>query len=114
MKIVYEFIILYIIMFLIDYVILKQFHTNELEYMKLRFKLKKTLKQTKKIKIICSLINSFIISIVVIFSLHCKWNLAITLLVDFVLLILLIYSIYGVFGNILKKEKSKKIKLKKH
>ena len=105
------FVFLLIIMFLIDFLILKKFHINELEYMKARFKLKKSLKETKKIKIITSLINSFILSLVIVFAIYCKWNLFIILIISFLLLTLLIYIIYGIYGKFLmRKQDEKKVK----
>ena len=103
-KILICFISIFILTFLLDYFLLKKFHVNELEYMKIRFKLKKSFKETKKIKLITSAINAFILTLVITFAFYCKWNLIIIFSISFILLVLLIYSMYGIYGKILYKK----------
>lgn len=104
---------LFIIMFLIDFYILKKIHTSEFEYMKMKFKFKKSFKESRNMKIVSSIINAFIISTVILFSLHCNFNLFLTFIIAFVLLVLLIYSLYEIYGNILLKKMVKNSRNKK-
>lgn len=97
MKIIFSFIVFYAIMFIIDYCILKKY-TNEYEYMRLRFNLKKRAKYSQKMQFISSLINSFIMSMIITFSLFIPLPFMFKLPLDFILIILLIYCLYGIYG----------------
>ncbi len=111
MKIFYNFVIIYIVMFLIDKYLLKRFRTfkiNEYDLMKKLCNLKRSSNANKSIKLICSLINAFIMSIVIIFNLYSNWSFYITFPLSFILLLLLIYSFYKIFGNILKGKENEK------
>ena len=108
MKLVYEFIILYVIMFFIDYLILKKLNVlDEYNFMKNLCHLKRKKKPKKSIKIISSLINSFILSLVCVFAININLSLIIVIPLTFILLMLLIYSLYKIYGNILKNKESK-------
>ena len=115
------FLIIYVIIFILDYFLLKKFKIlmiNEYDYLVARFKLKDNEKDRKRSKIICSLINALIISLVSTFIIYIKWSLYLKFPLAFVLLVILIYSIYGLYGIILrskqngKKEKRKRSKNK--
>lgn len=104
-KVVIIFLILYIIMFLIDYFELKKFMTSEYEFMRYKYNLpKKNKKFIQSIKLKCSVINAFILSIVSIFALFIKLPLYIILFSSFILLLLLIYCFYSIYGRILLKK----------
>lgn len=106
MKVICEFIILYIVMFLIDYFILKKFMTSEYEFMRYKCKLpRKGKKYLESIKLNCSLINAFILSFVCTCALLCELPLFITLPLAFLIMLVLIYIIYSVYGKILKRKK---------
>lgn len=114
MELICSFLVIYIIMFLVDYFILKnlkKYRINEFEYMKKRFKLKN--KKGNYIKVITSFLNAFIMTIVCIFVLYINWPLIITLPISFILLLLLVYSLYGLYGNLLGRKYEKKIKKSK-
>lgn len=108
MKVVYEFIILYIVMFIVDYVILKKLNVlDEYNFIRKLCNIKKKIKVSKKLKIISSLFNSFIISIVCVFAINVNLSIIIVLPISFCLLFLLIYSVYKIYGNILKNKLKK-------
>ena len=109
MKAIYIFLILYVIIFLIDYLILKnlgKYKINEYAYMQKRFKLKN--KKSKYINLITSFINSFIMSIVCFVAIYFNLPLYISLPMSFILLFILIYFLYGIYGKILKKKQKNK------
>lgn len=107
-KVVIVFMILYMIMFLIDYFILKKFMTSEYEFMRYKYNLpKKNKKFIQSIKLKCSLINAFILSIVCTFALFINLQLYIILPISFVWLLMLIYACYSIYGKILLKKLKK-------
>ena len=111
MNFVINILIIFIVTFLADYLILKnlkKYKIDDYNYMKKRYKFKK--KKNKNFKIISSLLNAFIMTLVCIFILYIRVPLIISIFISFVLLLLLIYSVYGIYGSILKKEEKKKIK----
>lgn len=113
MKIFYSFIIMYIAIFIVDRYILKKVEflkINEYEYMKKLCNLKKNSKSTKAINVTTSLINAFIMSLVIIFDLYCDLSLIIVFPLSFVAMMLLIYSSYKTFGTYLKKKENCRVK----
>ncbi len=102
MKFIIYGIFLYILAFIIDYKIIKQFSLNEYEYMAVKFNLKKKKKIPPKIKVISSFINAFIITLVWIFNFLFNFPLFIKLVLSFVLLIILIYTSYQIYGMVLR------------
>ena len=104
-KVVIIFIILYFLMFLVDYFILKKFMTSEYEFMRYKFNLpKKNKKFIQSIKLKCSLINAFILSLVCTFALFINLPLYIILPISFGLILLLIYCCYSIYGKKLQKK----------
>lgn len=107
---IYEFIILYVLLFLMDYFVLKKLNVlDEYNFIKHLCHIKKKIKVTYKLKLISSLINSVILSVVCVFAINVKISLLILFPLVFLLLLALIYSLYTIYGNFLKKyiEKSK-------
>lgn len=105
------FLVIFIIIFLLDYFLLKRFKVlmiNEYDYLIARFKLKDNEKARKKSKIICSLLNALIISLVSTFIIYIKWSLYLKFPLAFVLLVILIYTIYGLYGIILRSKQNEK------
>ena len=72
-------------------------------YLVLKFKLKKERLLTKKIIMIISLLEAFIISLVFFVINFLPLKMIWQMLIGFVLLFGLIYSIFGIFGSILLK-----------
>ena len=96
------FLVIYIIIFLGDYFLFKRFKIfmiNEYDYLLTRFKLKDNEKDRKLAKLICSLLNSLIISLVSTFIIYIKLPLYLKFPLAFILLVALIYSIYGLYGD---------------
>ncbi len=105
------FLVIYIIIFLLDYFLLKRFKVlmiNEYDYLIARFKLKDNDKERKRSKLICSLLNALIISLVSTFIIYIKWSLYLKFPLAFVLLVILIYTIYGLYGIILRSKQNEK------
>ncbi len=100
------FVITFVIYFLVDYLFLKnskKFKIDEFKYLKKRFNYSKNFKETKTIKLTCSILNAAIMGIICAIILYCNFNYIISIPLAFILIILLIYSIYGIYGNILKR-----------
>jgi hypothetical protein len=76
----------------------------EVNYLVGKFKLDKKKLFNKKVTLICSLINAFIISSVVTIISNIKLKMMWQLLIGFVLLFGLIYSLYEIYGRILVKK----------
>ena len=111
MNYIIGFLIIFVVYFLVDYLLLKRskkLSLGEFKYMQKRFNISTKVKETNEVKLICSLINSTIVSLVSIIFIYCHYNVFITLFVAFILLFLLIYSIYGIYGSLLKKKDIKK------
>lgn len=121
------FIILFVIVFLVDYYLINKKRLNiinnkgknkkgkkkkiknisELDYLIYKFKLnEKKLKKEDVIKWI-SLINSFIISVVSSIIMLLPFKIMWLMLIAFVLLFGLIYSLYEIYGRHLKKQEKK-------
>lgn len=79
----------------------------DINYMVIKFKLEVSEKMYKKLKIIVSLLNSFIIAFVFMVVINLKVRYIFKLLIAFVILMALTYSLYEIVGRILKKEQTK-------
>ncbi len=121
---IFTFIVLFIIVFIVDYYLILKKRLNlinnkgktkkgkkkkiknieEIEYMVIKFKLDaKKLNKEKIIKVI-ALINSYIIAIVSAILMVVPYKLVWQMLIAFVLLLGLIYSLYELYGRHLKKK----------
>ena len=116
---IYAFLILFIIIFTVDYLFIKRRYLKrlngkkkrkkkdnelmELSYLIVKFKLDKSKLPLNKLLVIISLINAFIISIVSVTVLLLDTYTIVRLLVGFVLLMGLIYSLYEILGRILER-----------
>ncbi len=116
---VYAFLILFIIIFTVDYLFIKRRYLKrlngkkkrkkkdnelmELSYLVAKFKLDKSKLPLNKLLVVISLINAFIISIVSVTVLLLDTYTIVRLLVGFVLLMGLIYSLYEILGRILER-----------
>ena len=108
--------ILFVSIFIIDYLFIKRRYLNkirknkkrkkdeltEISYLVGKFKLDKNQLPLNKILIIISLINAFIISLVAVVVLLLNTNIILELIVGFILLIALIYAIYEIYGRYLE------------
>ena len=118
------FSILFIGVFLVDYLCIKRKYLNrlkgkkkgrkkdnkkneltEIAYLVGKFKLDKSKLNLNKLVIIISLLNALIISLVAVVVLLIKVHIIIQLLIGFILLIALIYAIYELLGRYLVKER---------
>lgn len=110
MKLFVYYIIIFVLLFLIDYYILKNIkilEINEFDFIKKLKKIK--IKQPNNFKLISSLLNSLIMSIVCLLAIFIDLSLIFVFPICFIVLILLIYSVYEIYGRILEKnEKQKK------
>jgi len=115
--------ILFIGVFLVDYLFIKRKYLNrlngkkkskkkdkkteltEIAYLVGKFKLDKKELNLNKLLVIISLLNALIISLVAVVVLLIKVHIVIQLLIGFILLIALIYSIYELLGRYLVKER---------
>ncbi len=116
---VYAFLILFLLIFMVDYLFIKRRYLKrlngkkkkkkkdnelmELSYLIVKFKLDKSKLPLNKLLVIISLINAFIISIVSVTVLLLDTYTIVRLLVGFVLLMGLIYSLYEILGRILER-----------
>ena len=116
---IYAFLILFIIIFTVDYLFIKRRYLKrlngkkkrkkkdnelmELSYLIVKFKLDKSKLPLNKLLVIISLINAFIISIVSVTVLLLDTYTIVRLLIGFVLLMGLIYSLYEILGRILER-----------
>ena len=116
---IYAFLILFIIIFTVDYLFIKRRYLKrlngkkkrkkkdnelmELSYLIAKFKLDKSKLPLNKLLVVISLINAFIISIVSVTVLLLDTYTIVRLLVGFVLLMGLIYSLYEILGRILER-----------
>ena len=83
-------------------------NSMQVEFLLVRFNLKKKDFNSKKIGIIIMLLDPLIISLTgTIVSLP-KWNYIVSLLVGFVILMALIFSFYEILGRIIKRKVDKK------
>ena len=125
----YIFIILFIIVFLVDYFLInkrkltliktkgvtkkgkkkKIKSISEVDYLKAKFKLNDKKLELDKIIIVISLINAFIISLVSSIVMLLPFAIIWQLLVAFTLLFGLIYSLYEIYGRHLLHKEEKKI-----
>lgn len=114
------FLIIYILVFLITYImdlikIKKKKHKKigEIQYLVSKFKLDINKLNYKKVCLVISFLNAFIISSVTLVISVLKTNMTLQLIVGFVLLFSLIYSLYEIYGRILVKKgyvlKNKKV-----
>lgn len=115
----YAFIIIFLLVFMIDYLFIKRRYLKrlnkgkkkkkkdnelmELSYLIIKFKLDKNKLPLNKLLVVISLINAFIISIVSVTVLILDTYIIIKLLVGFALLMGLIYSLYEILGRVLER-----------
>lgn len=106
------YIILFILYFFFFYLLgLKKksiLKSMQVQFLKVRFNLTNKDLNPKKIGLIISFIDPFIISLTgTIVSLP-KWNYVFEIILGFVLLMALIYSIYELLGRLIKRKVDKK------
>lgn len=116
--------ILFLIIFLLDYLFIKRSYlrkiskgkkkkkTNELTeiaYLVGRFKLDKQKLNLSRLLVIISLINSFIISLVAVVVLIINVHVVFQLLIGFVLLMTLIFAMYEILGQYLVKKENENV-----
>lgn len=116
--------ILFLIIFLLDYLFIKRSYlrkiskgkkkkkTNELTeiaYLVGRFKIDKQKLNLSKLLVIISLINSFIISLVAVVVLIINVHVVFQLLIGFVLLMTLIFAMYEILGQYLVKKENENV-----
>lgn len=109
---------LFIIIFLIDYLFIKRRYLKritrkkkskknneltEITYLVAKFNLDKSKLPINKLIIVISMINAFIIALVAILILLIKTFIIIQLLLGFILLIALIYAMYELLGRFLER-----------
>ena len=115
--------ILFIVIFLVDYIFIKRKYLKrlngkkknkrkdknnelmEITYLVSKFNLNKNELNLKTLLIIISLINALIISLVAVVVLILNVHIIIQLIIGFILLIALIYAIYELLGRYLAKER---------
>lgn len=119
------FLVLFILVFLVDYFFVKRKYLKklngkkkvkknknneltEIAYLIGKFKLNKDDLNLNKLLIVISLINALIISLVAVLVLLINIHIIVQLLIGFILLIALIYSIYELLGRYLVKGGFKK------
>lgn len=101
--------ILFIIVFLIDYYLInkrklkKNKSISEIDYLIHRFKLKKNIIKNRLILSI-SVINSFIIAFTSAIVLVLPFKIMYLMLIAFVILFGLIYALYEIYGRYLKRK----------
>ena len=114
------YLVVYLIVFLVTYIIdlikikkKKQKKIGEIQYLVSKFKLDINKLNYKKVCLVISFLNAFIISSVTLVISLLKTNMTLQLIVGFVLLFSLIYSLYEIYGRILVKKgyalKNKKV-----
>lgn len=79
----------------------KEYDIVEFRYLALTYNINKEKLYNKKMIIIISIINAFIIALVFFIVVLIPWHIIWQLLVGLVLLLGLIYGIYGILGKIL-------------
>ena len=124
----YIFIILFIIVYLVDYFLINKRKLNliknkgitkkgkkkkiknisEVDYLKAKFKLKDKELNLDSMIIIISLINAFIISLVSSIVMLLPFAIMWQLIIAFALLFGLIYSLYEIYGRHLKHKEGRK------
>ncbi|MBE6161830.1 MAG: hypothetical protein E7158_06400 [Firmicutes bacterium] len=119
---IFLFIIIFIVVFLITYIMdlikIKKKKTKkigEVQYLINKFNLSPTKLKYKKVCLVISLLNAFIIATVTSIISLLDVPMALQFLVGFILLFALIYSLYEIYGRILVKkgyEKNKQTKKK--
>ncbi len=80
----------------------------EINYLVKKFDLDMRITKYKNIKLIVSLLNSFIIAFTFAIIVNLKVNYVFKLLIAFAILMVLIYSLYEITGRILKSKEKKK------
>ena len=106
------FLISYLILFLIYFIFfyirgLKKKcikKSMQVEFLNIRFKINPKDLNEKKIGLIITLLDPFIISLTGTIVSIPKWNYVIQLLLGFVVLLGLIYSFYEILGRIIKRK----------
>lgn len=121
-KMLIEFIIVYLVMFLFNYVFIvrknKKYNKNkvpiELLYLLKVYKLDIKSINYKRFVLLSDFINSLIVSLVYVIVFYTLDNLILQIAIGIVLLILLIVICYGILGNYyVRKEEKKCTNLKK-
>lgn len=113
------FFLLFFVVFLVDYIFIKRKYLKrimnkkkkkknfndptEIIYLVNKFKLDKEKLPLKKLLIVISLINAFIISLVAILVLMLDIFIILQLLIGFILLFALIYALYELLGRYLER-----------
>lgn len=79
----------------------------EIYYLVKRFKLDMKITKYKTIKLIVSILNSFIVAFTFTIIINLKFKYAYKLMIAFVIMFIMIYSLYEITGRILKKKELK-------
>lgn len=79
----------------------KDYEILEFKYLSLSYNIKKQYLYNKKMILLISVLNAFIITIVFFTVIMIPWKVVWQLLIGFILLFGLIYGVYGVLGRIL-------------
>ena len=86
----------------------------EIYYLIKRFKLNMRLTKYKTIKLIVSILNSFIVAFTFTVIINLKVKYVYKLMIAFLIMFILIYSLYEITGRILKKKELKNNDTKRH
>jgi len=86
----------------------------EIYYLVKRFKLDMKITKYKTIKLIVSILNSFIVAFTFTIIINLKFKYAYKLMIAFVIMFIMIYSLYEITGRILKKKELKNNDIKWH
>ena len=103
------FVIIYLIVFYIIGLKKNKILTSmQVEYLKGKFDLKNKDFNKKRIGLIISFLDPFIIALTGAIVTLPKWNYMLELLLGFVLLMCFIYSFYEILGRLIKRKVNKK------
>lgn len=106
--------VVFIAVFLVDYIIVrkkqkrltrkKSSDVMEISYLIAKFNLDKNKLKVKKMILVISLLNAFIIAFTSSLILSLNWFILIRMLLGFVLILALIYAVYELYGRYLVKK----------
>lgn len=105
-------IVITLLFYIINVLKLKSRKKNKnimgIQYLLVKFNLKKELLLTKKMAFITSMLNALIIDIVFLVIVSLTWPNILKMVFGFVIMLGLIYSLYGILGTYLVKKGYKK------
>ncbi len=103
-----SYVIIFILYLILFYIIgLKKkriLSSMQIEFLKIRFNLKNSDFNPKKIGLVITIIDPLIISLTATIVSLPKWNYIITMLLGFVVLLGLIFSFYEIIGRIITRK----------